>query len=67
MDVDFRVPTKVHVFSGLPHGFRRFNDLGSSRRWDELVVENIRWVLEDQKVGTGLDIEILVEHPFRNS
>jgi hypothetical protein len=32
-----------------------------------LVVENIRWVLEDQKVGIGLDVEILVEHPFRNS
>ncbi|PMD43106.1 alpha/beta-hydrolase [Hyaloscypha variabilis F] len=43
------VPVKVHAFPGLPHGFRRFNDLPSSHRWDELVVENIKWSLEKKK------------------
>lgn len=40
-----RVPTKVHVFPGLPHGFRRFTDLPSSRRWDDLLVESCKWFL----------------------
>ncbi|KAK1761627.1 Alpha/Beta hydrolase protein [Phialemonium atrogriseum] len=39
------VPTKVHVFPGLPHGFRRFTDLPSSRRWDDLLVESCKWFL----------------------
>lgn len=43
----YRVQTKVHIFQGLPHAFRRFNELPSSKRWDELVVESIKWCLDD--------------------
>ncbi|OAP54965.1 hypothetical protein AYL99_10665 [Fonsecaea erecta] len=41
------VPTKVHVFPGLPHGFRRFETLKASARWDEVIVEGIQWCLSD--------------------
>ncbi|KIX97710.1 uncharacterized protein Z520_06488 [Fonsecaea multimorphosa CBS 102226] len=43
------VPTKVHVFPGLPHGFRRFETLKASRRWDEVIVEGIQWCLSDNR------------------
>ncbi|KAJ5521060.1 hypothetical protein N7463_001513, partial [Penicillium fimorum] len=41
------VPTDVHVFPGLPHGFRRFKELQASRRWDEVITEGLRWCLSD--------------------
>ncbi|KAI9752414.1 MAG: hypothetical protein M4579_005638 [Chaenotheca gracillima] len=55
------VPIRVNVFQGLPHGFRRFNDLPSSRRWDELVVEGIRWALEDKPSEISNEFAITVE------
>lgn len=39
-------PTKKHVFPGLPHSFTKYPDLPSSRRFNELVVESVRWCLE---------------------
>ncbi|KAH8695617.1 Alpha/Beta hydrolase protein [Talaromyces proteolyticus] len=39
------IPTKVHVFPGLPHGFRRYSSLPSSRVWDELLLESFKWIL----------------------
>ncbi|RSM06608.1 hypothetical protein CDV31_009037 [Fusarium ambrosium] len=40
------VPTDVHVFKGLPHGFRRFGEqLTESERWDKVMEEGIRWAL----------------------
>lgn len=54
----------VHVFPGLPHGFRRFADLPSSRRWDELVVESIKWALNDETPAVELDMQITIEIPF---
>ncbi|KAF9889823.1 hypothetical protein FE257_006913 [Aspergillus nanangensis] len=47
-----RVPTKVHVFPGLPHGFRRFNGLDASARWDELVTEGLHWCMSDSRTST---------------
>ncbi|OQU96052.1 hypothetical protein CLAIMM_02189 [Cladophialophora immunda] len=41
------VPTQVYVFPGLPHGFRRFDTLKASARWDEVIVEGIQWCLSD--------------------
>ena len=55
-----RVPVKVHVFPGLPHGFRRFVDLPSSR-WDQLVIESIKWSLSNQTVANGMDLTFNVE------
>jgi hypothetical protein len=41
-----RVPIDVHVFKGLPHGFRRFGEqLTESERWDKVMEEGIRWAL----------------------
>jgi acetyl esterase/lipase len=58
---DNRVPVKVHVFPGLPHGFRRFADLPSSRRWDELMIENIKWALGNPQANTGSELSLNVE------
>jgi hypothetical protein len=58
---DNRVPVKVHVFPGLPHGFRRFDDLPSSRRWDELVIENLKWSLSSPKAQSNSDLLLHVE------
>ncbi|KIW94699.1 uncharacterized protein Z519_04676 [Cladophialophora bantiana CBS 173.52] len=41
------VSTQVYVFPGLPHGFRRFDSLKASARWDEVIVEGIQWCLSD--------------------
>ncbi|KAK4120121.1 alpha/beta-hydrolase [Parathielavia appendiculata] len=40
------VPTNVHLFKGVPHGFRRFGDkLSASKKWDEVMENGIRWAL----------------------
>ncbi|KAH6949704.1 Alpha/Beta hydrolase protein [Ilyonectria sp. MPI-CAGE-AT-0026] len=49
------VPTKVHVFQGLPHAFRLFNDLPQSKRWDALFAESVLWTLDKNNSGTLKD------------
>ncbi|KAF1991027.1 hypothetical protein K402DRAFT_389232 [Aulographum hederae CBS 113979] len=49
-------PTKVHVFPGLPHGFRRFGDLPSSKTWDRLLVDCCHWFLTDDS-GSSFTVE----------
>ncbi|KAK4102537.1 hypothetical protein N658DRAFT_506170 [Parathielavia hyrcaniae] len=40
------VPTNVHVFSGMPHAFRRYGAaLSESARWDEVMHGGIKWAL----------------------
>ncbi|KAF9874365.1 alpha beta hydrolase fold-3 domain containing protein [Colletotrichum karsti] len=40
------VPTDVHIFKGVPHGFRRFGDkLSESKHWDDVVDNGIKWAL----------------------
>ncbi|PGH10928.1 hypothetical protein AJ79_05173 [Helicocarpus griseus UAMH5409] len=48
------VPTKVNVFSGLPHGFRRYgiDKIPACKRWDEVICEGIQFALSDP-VATG--------------
>jgi hypothetical protein len=42
----FRVPTDIHVFRGVPHGFRRYGDkLPGSKKWDEVMSGGITWAL----------------------
>ena len=48
----FRIAVKTHTFSGLPHGFRRFDQLPSSQLWDKLMAENIKWALIGKTVDT---------------
>ena len=40
------MPTKKHVFPGLPHAFCLFDTLDSSKRWDDLMMESLRWLVE---------------------
>lgn len=45
---DDSVPTDIHVFKGLPHGFRRYGDqLTESKRWDKVMEEGITWALSN--------------------
>ncbi|KIW96796.1 uncharacterized protein Z519_02187 [Cladophialophora bantiana CBS 173.52] len=46
------IPTKTAVFPGLPHGFRRFPELRSTARWEELIVESLEWCLCDDTTST---------------
>ncbi|KAL0940144.1 alpha beta hydrolase fold-3 domain containing protein [Colletotrichum truncatum] len=40
------VPTDVHIFQGVPHGFRRFGDkLSESKHWDDVTDSGIKWAL----------------------
>ncbi|KAI9368662.1 Alpha/Beta hydrolase protein [Aspergillus egyptiacus] len=46
------VPTKTNVFSGVPHGFRRYGEqLKVCEKWDEVMVEGIKWALGDAVPG----------------
>lgn len=47
-----RVPTKVHVFTGMPHPFLYYEDLPSAKVGLSRLLESIRWILtEDGEVG----------------
>ena len=50
------VPTKVHIFPGLPHGFRRFKALPSVKRWEELISECVAWCVGEDE-GDVFEIE----------
>ncbi|KAJ5813017.1 hypothetical protein N7447_010040 [Penicillium robsamsonii] len=45
------IPTNVHVFPGVPHGFRRYKDLSDSKRWDEVMSDGIAWALTSPAPG----------------
>jgi acetyl esterase/lipase len=47
------VPTKKHVFPGLPHAFRRWPDLPSSKRWDDVTLGSIQWCFGHDVKGDG--------------
>lgn len=66
MDSAFSVQTKVHVFSGLPHSFVRFEGLPSNPRWNELLaLDSIAWVLKDKNLVAEGDMEIITEVPAK--
>jgi hypothetical protein len=48
----------VHIFPGLPHGFRRFDILESSRTWDDLLLRNLEWLLKADGVGGDIQIHV---------
>ncbi|CAI7657585.1 unnamed protein product [Penicillium discolor] len=45
------IPTNVHVFPGVPHGFRRYKQLPDSKRWDEVMSDGIAWALSSPAPG----------------
>lgn len=54
----FRVPVDVHVFPGLPHGFRRvLGELEESARWDKVIEQGIAWALSKPTASEKLEIK----------
>ncbi|OQE44155.1 hypothetical protein PENCOP_c002G07253 [Penicillium coprophilum] len=46
------IPTNVHVFPGVPHAFRMFNEqLSESKRWDMVMSDGIAWALTNPAPG----------------
>ena len=40
----------VHVFNGLPHGFRRFGtQLSQSATWDRVIADGVHWILNKSR------------------
>ncbi|KAF4989382.1 hypothetical protein FGRMN_9151 [Fusarium graminum] len=57
--VEAGVPTDVQVFSGLPHGFRRFGDqLTESKRWDAVMENGIKWALSNPAPTGKFEIKL---------
>lgn len=58
--LSYSVPTDVHVFKGLPHGFRMIgNRLSASTEWDKVLLGGIRWALSRP---TGAVELVIKEH-----
>ena len=52
------VPTDVHVFPGVPHGFRRYGDkLSGCKRWDKVVENGILWALGGPQATGAFEIK----------
>ncbi|XEV04422.1 hypothetical protein FSHL1_009709 [Fusarium sambucinum] len=57
--VEAGVPTDIHVFKGLPHGFRRFGDqLSESKRWDKVMENGIKWALSNPEPTGKFEIKL---------
>lgn len=53
-----RVPVDVHVFPGLPHGFRRvLGELAESARWDRAIEQGIAWILSKPMASGNFEIK----------
>lgn len=53
-----RVPVDVHMFPGLPHGFRRvLGNLTESARWDRVIEQGIAWLLSKPTTSGELKIK----------
>ncbi|KAK4503232.1 hypothetical protein PRZ48_006660 [Zasmidium cellare] len=55
------VPTNVHVYKGLPHGFRR--RFGARLQeacdaWDATITEGIRWILSEPEATEEIQIKV---------
>lgn len=56
------VATDVHLFHGLPHGFRRYGKLlCESERWDRVMEEGIKWVLCKPEAGPWGGLQVKLE------
>ena len=56
-DVGCRVPTQVHLYKGLPHGFRKFGILSAAKAWDNTMEKGILWALSNPQPTTG-EVEV---------
>lgn len=54
----FSVATDVHIFPGLPHGFRRAGKaVKDSERWDQVMEQGITWALSRPTPTYKFDIK----------
>ncbi|CAI6081903.1 unnamed protein product [Clonostachys chloroleuca] len=52
------VATDIHVFKGLPHGFRRYGkQLSESARWDKVMENGIRWALSNPEPSGKFEVK----------
>ncbi|KAI5360137.1 putative alpha/beta hydrolase-3 [Septoria linicola] len=53
------VATDVHLFKGVPHGFRRFGDkLSASRSYDKVMHDGIRWALSHPPANIEMVVHV---------
>ncbi|KAK8051615.1 carboxylesterase NlhH [Apiospora rasikravindrae] len=53
------VPTNIHVFKGLPHGFHSVGDkLKASAHWATVMHGGIKWALEQPKASGKFDVTV---------
>lgn len=54
------VPTDVHLFKGVPHGFRRFGEKldGVSQAWDRVLHQGIRWALSRPPANIEVEVHV---------
>ncbi|KAH8910565.1 hypothetical protein BR93DRAFT_274710 [Coniochaeta sp. PMI_546] len=59
------VPRRVHMFTGMPHAFRKYDDLWSSKRFDEVLLLLINWALDRtvSSMDVGFHVEQLRKKP----
>jgi hypothetical protein len=50
----YSIPTKAHIYPGLPHGFRRWPELAATQHFDRSTTEAINWALS--KEGNNIKI-----------
>jgi hypothetical protein len=52
------------MFRGMPHGFRKYDDLWSSKRFDELFLLLINWALD--RTVSSIDVGFHIEQQELN-
>lgn len=68
LDAQLRIPRRVHLFPGMPHAFRRYGELWSSQRFDQVLMLLINWALDRTASAddTGVHIEEQEDRQKRN-
>lgn len=53
------VPTNIHVFKGLPHGFHSVgNKLKATDHWATVMYGGIKWALEQPQASGKFDVTV---------
>ncbi|OAA59870.1 Alpha/beta hydrolase fold-3 [Niveomyces insectorum RCEF 264] len=53
------VPTDVHLFKGVPHGFRRYGtEMSVAKAWDEVMEQGILWAVSKPAAMGRFDIKV---------
>lgn len=54
------VPTDVHVFQGVPHGFRRYGAQlkTATAAWDRTITDGIAWILSRPQFDEASQVQV---------